>query len=256
VSFSRRFGYGEPRSGERIREDAPEPVRVGFLQIFEERLQPHGLRTVACRALRKRANEGNWSAYPNVWSEVEELVHEAPWYKFYDVVEAAIAANESNRIEVIEELNELFDEESLAWHIVDGKVTLRTGEVTDAILDQGVADLEEVGRNAAAHELRGALGAVSKRPIPDTRDAVRRALGALEAVSRDITGERSATLGQILKRSSSPLPPTLNEAFSKIWGYSSEVARHVDETKEPTVEEAVLVVGFAAAAIAYLARKT
>jgi hypothetical protein len=74
----------------------------------------------------------------------------------------------------------------------------------------------------------------------------------MEAVARDITGDRKATLGEILKRHPDILPPALREAFSKVWGYSSDVARHVDETRAPTLKEAELVVGLVAAAVTYL----
>ncbi len=260
ASFSSRYGYHERAyvaPSDLVREDAPEPVRVGFLAIFEERLGPSGLRDVACKVLRKRPDVGNWSEYPNIWDEVQELVHRAPWQRFYDIVEAAIGEIPSyNRVAVTEELNDLFAEEHLAWHIVDGQVTLRTGDVTDEVIAHALRGLEEAGRPTAAGELQKAITALSRRPEPDTRDAVRCAAGAMEALARDITGDRTATLGEILRKKGSVLlAEPLPKAFSMIWGYASDVARHVDERKEPTLEEALFVVGVVGSSIALLSRR-
>ena len=101
------------------------------------------------------------------------------------------------------------------------------------------------------------MRALSQCPNPETRDAVRWALGALEAVARDVTGDRRATLGAILKAhrtTGALLPPPLAQAFENAWSYAGDVARHVDETTAPTLEEAVLAVGLVAAGVAYLAR--
>ncbi len=265
MSFSQRHGYGqrEPvQPSELIREDAPESVRLGFLSTVEKRLTPQELRALACKVMRVRPDPNYWNwhrRYPSIWEEAQALVHAAPWYQFYDIVEAAVQARTGfERQSVVSALNALFAEENLAWHLADDKVELRTGEASEAVVAHALQGLAEAGRPTAAAELRKAVGALSQRPDPDTRDAVRCALGAMEAVARDITGDRSATLGEILKthRSSGGLlPPPLMQAFEKAWGYASNVARHVDETKAPTLEEAVLVVGLVAVGVAYLARQ-
>jgi len=258
--FSQRYGYTErPAVGpsDLIREDAPESIRVGFLDFFEERVGPGRLREVVCKVLRKRPNPDNWSLYPNIWQEVQELVYEAPWPLFYDIVEAVVESySGTERKAIADQLNVLFSEEQLAWHIVDAQVVLRTGDVTDEIVAYAEEGLEESGRSTALAELRKAVQALSRRPQPDTRDAVRWALGAMEAVARDITGDRNATLGSILnKKGDTLLASPLPSAFEMIWGYASNVARHVDETKSPTLDEAILVVGLVGACVAYLSRR-
>lgn len=266
ATFSERYGYATKgpklvKAEDLIREAAPESVRAAFLVATEERLQPGPLREIVCKVLRKRPDPGNWSAYPNIWNEVQDLVYGAPWHKFYDIVEAALwsdVLHVSDREAIRDELNEAFAEEDLAWHVEGLQVVLRTGDATDEIVAHAVDVLEEAKRPTSATELRKALHALSKRPEPDTIEAVRSALGAMEATARDITGERTSTLGEILKKHRNDgvlLPVTLNLAFDKIWGYSSDVARHVDETKAPTLEEAVMVVGFVAAALGYLGGK-
>jgi hypothetical protein len=58
-----------------------------------------------------------------------------------------------------------------------------------------------------------------------------------------------------LKRRPDLLPKPVDEALSKLWGYASNEARHVEEGREPTREDAELMVGIAAAVATYLTRK-
>jgi hypothetical protein len=79
-------------------------------------------------------------------------------------------------------------------------------------------------------------------------------MGALECTAREATGDVRATLGEILKRHPDLLPKPIEEAASKLWGYASEVARHLREGRSPARPEAELV-GTAAALCIYLAEK-
>jgi hypothetical protein len=74
--FSQRYGFSEYHGDELIRHDAPESLRCGLLQAATEaELRPSPLRQIVCGTLRVRPNPANWSEYPNVWQEVEGLVH-------------------------------------------------------------------------------------------------------------------------------------------------------------------------------------
>ncbi len=80
-------------------------------------------------------------------------------------------------------------------------------------------------------------------------------MGSLECLTRDLTGDSKATLGEALKRYPGLLPKPLDTALSQIWGYASNEARHVQEGRETNREEAELLVGLAAALSTYLTRK-
>jgi hypothetical protein len=122
--------------------------------------------------------------------------------------------------------------------------------VTDA-----TAALEISQRPTAAKHLHEALKDLSQRPEPDMPGAAYHAMGSLECVARDLTGDPKATLGDILKRYPDLLPKPLDEALSKVWGYASNAARHVVEGREISRDEAELLVGLSAAVSTYLARK-
>lgn len=80
-------------------------------------------------------------------------------------------------------------------------------------------------------------------------------MASLECVAREVTGDHKATLGKILKRNPGLVPPPLNVALEKLWGFASEYGRHVREGRSTDYAGAQLVVGTCAAAVTYLIRK-
>ena len=80
-------------------------------------------------------------------------------------------------------------------------------------------------------------------------------MAALECVARVCCGDEKSTLGEILKRYRDLIPKPLDEAVTKIWGFASENARHINEGREPTIEEAELVVTMVAGVSTYLSKK-
>ncbi len=91
-SFSKRFGFSAGSREITVREAAPEGLRFTMLdEAIKSGLGPHELRRIACAVLRRRPDPGNWSEYPNVWQEVEDLVYAADWFRVYDILEAIVS---------------------------------------------------------------------------------------------------------------------------------------------------------------------
>ena len=111
-------------------------------------------------------------------------------------------------------------------------------------------------RPNAAREIGEAQRDLARRPEPDCTGAVQHAMAALEAVARDVTGDEKATLGDILKAKPALFPRPLDVVMGKIWGYASEMARHVHEGDRLEVEEVELLVALAAAGVTYLVKKS
>jgi hypothetical protein len=99
------------------------------------------------------------------------------------------------------------------------------------------------------------LQAPSRRPEPNWPGAMCHALGSLECLARDVTGDRKARLGEILKKHPDLVPRPLDTALAQVWGYGSNEARHVEEGREPEQAEAELLVGLAATMATYLSKK-
>jgi len=255
--FSRRYGFADHQGDELIRHDAPEPLRCGLLQSATEAgLRPSPLRQIVCGTLRRRPNPANWSEYPNVWEEVEGLVHSCDWYRVYDVIEAIYAALPAHSKAKFEtSINNLFAEEGIGWQLVDGEIQIRGEETFDAVVAQGRQIVDASGMTVAHTELHEAIQDLSRRPDPDLSGAVQHAMVALECVAREISGEAKPTLGELIKKHPDLFPKPVDEAVAKLWGYASEQARHGRESRSLTWEEAQFVVGIVAILCSYLCQK-
>jgi hypothetical protein len=257
--FSTRHGFLRKDEEPLIYHDAPEQVRVGLLSIVHDDLKrsPSQLRDLVCGVLRVRPNSTNWSEYPNIWDEVQQLVHKAEWFRFYDIVEAFVKeyqrSGEAKNFESA--INALFDEERIGWRLQKGGLELHGDESLEEVLGNVKEELKKSGYQVAASELTEARSDLSRRPTPDLSGAIHHAMAALESVAREVGGDRKRTLGEIIKKSPGLFPPPVDEAAAKLWGFASEQARHGKETRELDWEETLLVVGIAGTLCSYLNAK-
>jgi hypothetical protein len=263
ASFSKRHGFVQAKEIT-IREDAPENLRYFVLQtVVDLGYLPSLLRSILCGVLRRRPDPNNWSEYPNVWEEAQELIFGCPWYKVYDVIEALHAhfvecdqdRHSKGAVRFAEAINQFFIEEGIGWQLLDGEIVNRGSEAFETAVKTAAAELKRDERPTAASHIHESLQALSRRPEPDLGGAVYHAMGSLECVARDITGDSKATFGEILKHYPGLLPKPVDDALAKIWGYASNEARHVAEGREPDREEAELIVGLSAAVATYLTRR-
>ena len=263
-SFSRRHGYTSRAREITVRNDAPEACRTALLQVAKEvGLVPSDLREVICNTLHQLPDRNNWSEYPNIWEEVQDIIHDCEWFRVYDIAEALyrhLASSSHLRDTVVEYeglLNEYFRESGIGWQMTHGKIIARGPEAFESAIHQAVDILKESGRYTASNEIHEAICDISRRPNPDLTGAIHHGMAALECVARDICGDPKATLGDLLKRYPDrlKLPKPLDEVVTKAWGYASEMARHVREGRTPDHDEADLMVGLAATVATYLSRK-
>ena len=255
--FSRRFGYQLDEPPITVREDAPENLRFGLVVLADGLgLTPHNARLEVCSILLTRPNPNNWSAYPNVFDEVQDLVADAPWFRVYDIAEgfySRIAATDWSRGNEFEaRLNEFFREQGIGWEMREGRIVARGSEAFANALTSAMDIMRVSGRATAAGEMHEALRDISRRPSADVTGAIQHAMAALECVARDVTGRPNKTLGQLV--SSLGLPAPLDVALEKLWGFASEQGRHIREGRQPRFEEAELVVTIASAVSVYLLR--
>ena len=80
-------------------------------------------------------------------------------------------------------------------------------------------------------------------------------MAALECAAREICGDKKSTLGEILKRCKPLIPKPLDKSIAKAWVFASEMGRHLREGRDPTFEEAELIVGLCASLSVYLMKK-
>src|ERR1039458_1140169 len=246
--FSKRHGYSSQPKEITVWEDAPESLRHFALDTaVDVGYGPSALRDAICAVLHVRPDPSNWSEYPNVWCEVEGLVYECDWFKFYDFLERVYhglskrwsnygeADNPAKHFQAA--LNEFFVDEGIGWQMIDGEIVTRGTEAFESNVQGAVNALEEAGRVTARDEIHEALIDLSRRPHADLTGPVHHAMAALECVASDVCGDERATLGEIIKRYPTTIPKPLDESVAKAWGYASEVARHVREGRKPERRE-------------------
>lgn len=255
--FSARFGFRGPDAEITIRQDAPDEVRDAVAMLgYAFDLGPGGMRELLCEVLLKRPDPGNWSP-GNIENEVHRLIDEAPWYKIYDFVERLyievgkrdFTGDRQRSFE--ERLNQRFRELGVGWELEQGKLVARGSEAFTLATRDAVDVMKSAGTQTAANEIHEALKDISRRPNADVTGAIQHAMASLECVAREIDGSTD-TLGRIIGRLT--LPPPLDGALHKLWGFASEQGRHIVEGREPSFEEAELVVTIASAVGVYLLR--
>lgn len=255
-SFSERYGYSKIPADHFVYEDAPEQLRQYIKKVVYEDMgkRPRFLRSVICRTLLVREDPDNWSEYPNIDYEVNDHLHGMEWYQVYDVIESLADVFETlGQSEEYESLmNSGFRRLGIGWQLKDGIVQTRGDEAFEENLRVAEGKLEESRFAIARKELKEAIMDLSKRPEPDLRGTIQHSIGALESVTREITGDRKKTLGEILKFHPGIVPKPLDEGLSKIWGYASEFARHVREDRDIERKEAQLILGISSIIITYL----
>ncbi len=267
TSFSKRYGYRPQPKEITVWEDAPESLRHFVLNVaLELGYRPSQLRAIICDLLHVRTDPGNWSEYPNIWSEVESLVYGCEWFKFYDFVEKISAglltqssygvtgeATDARSKRFQDTVNEFFVDEGIGWKMVDREIVVRGTEIFESNVHGAVESLERVGRFTARDEIHEALLDLSRRPEADLTGAIQHAMAALECTARDICGDKRATLGEIIRKYPGTIPKPLDESIAKAWGFASERARHMREGHKPERAEVELIVGLAATVATYLA---
>lgn len=229
------------------------------LPLTLEDIYAKGTREALCRGLKKLPDSQNWSK-DNIVSEVHSLIQDAEWYQVYDGAEAI--ADEILRRHMVdeyalyeEELNRTLEESSVGWRMVNARFEVRGDEASQAVQDHSLTQIAESGLTVATSEMKEAIAALSRRPVPNLSGAVVHAFLALESIARHCTGDPKSTLGDILKKHPDMLTEPLKSAAEKLWGFASNEARHGSENRNLDPVEVELVVGTAAVLSSFLVRK-
>lgn len=249
-------------SGRALERDvAPEAFRavVVTFPLAVPGMYANGTREAVCRGLKKLPDSQNWSK-DNVVREVHSLIEDAEWYQVYDAAEAV--ADELLRRSLYEdyaeyetEINRTLEECVVGWRMVEARFQVRGEDAVQVVLDAALADVAQSGVSVAPKEMREAIANLSRRPEPDLSGAVHHAIGSLEAIARHCTGAPYSGLGEIVKKYPGLLGEPLNTAVAKLWGYSSEQARHVREGRRLDRDEVELAVGAAVVVASFLLRR-
>lgn len=258
--FSKKQGYPVQDKEISIRDDAPKELREFILvTAYNKGFTPSPLRSLLCRVLRKLPDRSNWSEYPNVAYENQELMEGCEWVFVYDIIEEIERTLLSRDLELAKEfeseINDFFRTYGIGWQLINGSVETRGADSFEISVRGAVDILDKTGRPVAMQEINEALKDLSRRPEPDLTGAIHHGMAALECVARDVCNDSKLTLGEVIKKHRDIFPKPLDVSIEKAWGYASEMARHIKEGQKPNREEAELIVGLAAVLVNYLIKK-
>lgn len=254
-TFSSRFGFETEREIV-YRTDAPPELRSKIVDIaYGARVAPGDVRETVCRCLCVTPNF-DVGYNEGMIAESRDLLADCAWYEVYNVIEAIYKDLAPDGREYFEtKINTVFRQEGIGWQFLDGMVTYRGEGPFQVIAQAALEQLEHADLNTGSEEFQEALEDMSHRPEPKLSGALAHAYSAVECVMRSLCGDDSATLGDLIKRHKGTIPPPLDFAVGKLWGFASEYGRHRKEGKNARAEEVELAVHVAAAVVTYLSKK-
>lgn len=144
--------------------------------------------------------------------------------------------NRIQRINCEQELNALFEEEFVGYRMIDYEITPITNEVE---INEIKTSLDIEFEGCKSHIKKG-LSLLSDREKPDYKNSIKESISAVESICQIICKDDKATLGKALNKleeSGIKLHRSLKEAFSKLYGYTSDEGgiRHAEGLFESNV---------------------
>ncbi len=158
----------------------------------------------------------NFSTYVN---HLRDYFFECEWFEVYDFLEILLSFLDSETINI--QINIVLERELSGFRYVDGVFT-------DITSQQEIESLESVLNDddfpSVREHLYRSLALYSDRDDPDYRNSIKESILAVESISRIITNNPKASLGDALKHIENDITihPALKSAFIKLYGYTSD----------------------------------
>lgn len=272
--FSERYGYTKP-SDVIIREKITPEIQNAILTCFDD-LQDI-LNQYKCSNIYNEMDEYVWTYFCNLrkstWDPYSHIItsfigeNQNEWFKKLDLIELCIkylyatARTESNQYilhatEIFErDLQHNFKRLNFAYRIVNKEIV----EITSKEEIKSIETALTTSNGNIREHLSKALELYSKRPIADYRNSIKESISAVEAISRNITGENVLNLKK-MEEKGVVVPTVLRKAFECLYGYTNDKTtgiRHalMDDTNAPQAEEALFMLVSCSAFINYLNKK-
>lgn len=167
---------------------------------------------------------------PGAYAYIKDYFFNCEWFEVYDLLEE-LTNDRSNLLsdDAIDWINGQLEQHNAAYRFVGTEVM----EVTDKSEIKGIEEGLEDAETPVRTHLEASLRMLSDRETPDYRNSIKESISAVEAACRLVSGNKTATLGDALKKVKN-LHPALAKAFAQLYGYTSDAAgvRHslIDES--------------------------
>lgn len=262
--FSERYGYKEP-SKVIIREEITDEIENAICSVYDRLKRSNKLvfdkveEYLWCEFLNQRLSEF-YKGYVNQIVATDYISSiDIDWYKKLDLIEETIVylrkTNKEFHYYFVYAINHQFERLNYAYRIIDDKIVEITSEEEIASIQQAL----DVSQNSVKTHFKAALELLSIKPVGDYRNSIKESISAVEAITREITGEKSINFYK-MEKAGVLVPAALREAFNKLYGYTNDGTtgiRHalMDDTNAPTADEAIFMLVSCCAFINYLTKK-
>jgi len=262
MKFSERYGYEKPSEviiRERITPEIQNAI-CNCLHWFSKDLYYDKYYLIEqyiwCYFLNKRVDLFRANA-----DVIKDYIqnNEVKWFIKLDLIETILSFDFSeytiNTVNSFtQQLNFEFERLNFAYRIVENQIVEITSEQEIKTIETAIDNNKE---NIKLH-LNNALKLYAQRPNADYRNSIKESITAVEAFTREITGDKGLNLGK-MKSAGIQIPPVLSKSFEILYGYTNDPKtgiRHalMDETAEyvPGAEEALFMLVSCSAFINYL----
>jgi hypothetical protein len=185
------------------------------------------------------------------YNHLKEYFFSCEWYELYNFLEE-IAQDKSDLLnqEKKEWINDILQKHNAAYRFVDNYVV----EITSEQEIMAIEDAMKTECDPVRDHLRASLRMLSDKGNQDFRNSVKESISAVEAVCRNISGRKTATLSDALKHVEN-CHPALSQGFKSIYGYTSDESgiRHaLNEESEITYSDAKFMLVACSAFVSYL----
>ena len=245
------FSARNRREKKWIEEDFPESARTGLLHLLHDAVNKgcisgwpavaQELRRIA-RVVPRDYNPSYVPSIKDAQSDARSYLDQLDWERVYDFCERlfshlAQGANylENGELVVVltkaesqlffaEEIQRLFEEESLGYEFRDGLVQRRGKRHTISQINKAERVLADHRLEAARKHFSKALRCFRDREKPDPENVVKEAVCAVEAAAKELFPDaKAATLGDFIKWATSCerglLPKTIGQTFAGLYAF-------------------------------------
>lgn len=280
------FSARNRREKKWIEEDFPASARTGLLHLLCDAVDKDYLSNwpVVAKELRRiaRVAPGDYdlSSIQDITQaqvDVEIYLNQLDWEKIYDFCERLYShlaqrtfydpnggvtiTKVQPQLFFAEELQRLFEEESLGYEFRDGLVQRRGKRHTINQINKAEMALADLRLEAARKHFSKALRYFRDREKPDPENAVKEAVCAVEAAAKELFPDaKAATLGDFVKWATGSerglLPKTIAQTFIGLYAFRNGgegVSHGATSGGVVTTELSEYVLGMAASQILLLA---
>lgn len=279
VLFSERYGYTKP-SDVIIRERITPEIQNAICNCYDDlkktiSRQEENIYGYQLRSLYPEIEKEIWVHFLNKrkieYSENKNIIinyiknDSYEWYNKLNLIEYSIKTLYylliSKKISIrtfenfIDSLNYEFKRLNFSYRIINGLIIEITSEFEISTIEEA---LYKNSDNIRIH-LNKALELYAQKPIGDYRNSIKESISAVEAASRNITGENVLNFKK-MEEKGILISSVLRQAFEKLYGYTNDKStgiRHalMDDTNAPEAEEALFMLVSCSAFINYLNKK-